>query len=71
MWIERDQINSHQAVIDVFRDRLPRHNVHAKSRTEDGRGTIVVEKNGDATAIPYHLPEFFDRLVRVIRDFEK
>ena len=71
-WSERQdfvEIFSHQAILDMFRDRLRPHGyvVDPKRRSEDGRGAILCDKNGDATITPYHLPEDLERIERVIR----
>jgi hypothetical protein len=73
-WNERMdfvEVYSHQAVVDIFRDRLKPHGfrVWVKRQGDDGRGSIGVEKRGSdlATIIPYHLPEDLERLERMTR----
>jgi hypothetical protein len=71
-WSERQdfvEVYSHQAILDFFRDRLERDgwDVYPKRRTEDGRGCIMIGKDGGYTAFPYHLPEDLERVERTVR----
>lgn len=71
-WNERSdfrEVTTHYGVLELFRDRLGRHgfDVAAGRQSEDGRGAVRINKNGEWSAVPYHLPEDLERLERVAR----
>jgi hypothetical protein len=63
------EVYSHYSMLELVRDRLePQgYEVYPKRQLDSGRGTIMVRRGGNTTAIPYHLPEDLDRIEKLLR----